>query len=178
MSAFELNKFAGGFLAAALLACVVTAAGEFAYPDPEPVESPSFAAAPPPAGPGEEAAPAEAPLAERLAAADPARGGREAKKCAACHAFEAGAPGRLGPALYGIVGRAVGAEAGFRYSGAMAGRGGAWDYEALDAFLAAPKEWLPGTKMVFPGIADAQARADVVLWLRGLAEAPAPLPEP
>lgn len=179
MSAFELNKFAGGFLSAALLAAVVTVVGELVYPEPGPVDVHApVAASPAETMPATEGGTPPAPLEVRLAGGDADRGKREARKCAACHTFGADEAGRLGPALYGIVDRALAAEEGFRYSGAMTGKGGSWNYGALDGFLAAPRAWLPGTTMMFPGIPDADLRADVILWLRSLADVPAPLPEP
>ena len=74
-----------------------------------------------------------------------------------------------------MVGRDI-ASLDFAYSNALAGKEGAWDYQTLDDFLAEPREWAPGTKMVFPGIRKPEERADVILYLRSLSNEPAPLP--
>ena len=111
-----------------------------------------------------------------LAQANADAGANAAKKCAACHSFEEGGPAKIGPPLWDVVGRDIAAVEDFAYSDALAGKEGAWDYQALDAFLAQPREWAPGTKMAFAGLKKPEERADVVLYLRSLSNDPAPLP--
>ncbi|MEM8950656.1 MAG: cytochrome c family protein, partial [Pseudomonadota bacterium] len=117
------------------------------------------------------------PLPVLLASADLGGGESGAKKCVACHSFEEGGADKIGPNLYAIVGRDIGASSGFAYSDALGGMGGVWDYEALDGFLANPKGWAPGTKMAYAGMRSAEDRADLILYLRSLAADPLPLPE-
>lgn len=128
---------------------------------------------------GEAAAPVEEkPVALLLASADVAAGEKAAKKCAACHSFDKGGPNRVGPALYGVLGRDIAAHEGFTYSGALEEKPGAWDYEALNGFLKSPKDWAKGTKMAFSGLEKEDERAGIILYLRSLADAPAELPPP
>jgi cytochrome c len=90
------------------------------------------------------------------------------KRCAACHQVGEGAKNRVGPHLNGIVGQAAGAVEGFRYSKALeerAGEGLVWDAEALKAFLADPRGYLPRTKMAFPGLRSDEDLAAVVAYL-------------
>jgi cytochrome c len=111
-----------------------------------------------------------------LAHADLDSGAKDARKCGACHSFEEGGPAKIGPPLWGVVGRKIASVEGFAYSDALAEKEGAWDYQNLDAFLAQPREWAPGTKMAFAGLKKPDERADVILYLRSLSNEPAPLP--
>ncbi len=117
----------------------------------------------------EEAAAPAAPGID-LAMADVAAGQKLFKKCGICHTVAAGGPNRIGPNLFGIVGRAVGGHAGFGYSGAMAGLGGTWTVEMLNGFLAKPKEFLPDTKMKFSGLKKVEDRANLIAYLATLAD--------
>ncbi len=178
MSAFELNKFVGGFLAAALLACVLAILGEFVYPEPVAPGLPMVASKEPmPTTTGEATATVITnSLAMRLAAADPVNGELQAKKCAVCHTFSLGKNARLGPTLRAVIGREVGTVGGFRYSEAMSKHEGNWTYANLDGFLTSPAKWVPGTKMAFTGLLDESTRADIIVWLRTLSDNPEPLP--
>ena len=84
------------------------------------------------------------------------KGEAAAKKCAACHTFGKGEPNRVGPNLYGVVGRERGSHAGFNYSAAMKGKPGKWTIEELNTFLQNPKGFIPGTSMSFAGRAARQ----------------------
>ena len=111
-----------------------------------------------------------------LAQADLDAGAKDARKCGACHSFEEGGPAKIGPPLWDVVGRDIAAVEDFAYSDVLAGKEGTWDYQALDAFLAQPREWAPGTKMAFAGLKKPEERADIILYLRSLSNEPAPLP--
>lgn len=98
-----------------------------------------------------------------------ARGEKVFAKCKACHAVGEGAKNKIGPHLNGVLGRRAGSVEGFRYSKAMAARGEeglAWTPETLDAFLAAPKKFIPGTRMSFAGLAEPGDRAALITYLR------------
>ena len=124
----------------------------------------------------ETAAPDAQDLAVLLAAASPESGAKVFKKCKACHTTKSGGANKVGPNLWDVVGRSKAGVPGFAYSTALKKLGGAWGYEDLDAFLAKPKKYAPGTKMSFAGIKKAQGRAAVIAYLRSLAETPKPLP--
>ena len=123
-------------------------------------------------------APAPAPSAAAAPAAtagagDPAKGETFAARCKACHTFEKGGPNRVGPHLFGVVGRPIASVAEFAYSDAMKtfGEGGkVWDDATLDAYLADPKGTVPGNKMAFPGVKSEADRANVIAYLKTLAE--------
>lgn len=161
---------------AAVPVAAVPAAAPAPVAAPAPAAPPAPAAAPAPAAvaPAAEAparpAPAAAPAT--VAAGDSAAGKALSARCATCHSLAEGGPNRVGPALFGIVGRPVASHESFAYSAAMrrkAGGGQArWDEAALDAFLAEPKKAVPGTAMSFPGLPDARQRADLIAWLKSL----------
>lgn len=91
------------------------------------------------------------------------RGARAAAPCAACHDL-AGTAIKIGPPLRGVGGRTAGAVRGYAYSPVMADSGVVWGQRTLDLFLAAPQSFLPGTRMLSPGVDDTQ-RADLVFFL-------------
>ncbi|MES2961938.1 MAG: cytochrome c family protein [Pseudomonadota bacterium] len=103
-------------------------------------------------------------LATMMKTADVDRGTKIFKKCATCHTVGKGEAGKVGPNLFGIVGRKRAATA-FSYSDAMKTKGGAWDAESINTFVTKPKDFVPGTKMAFPGLKKPQDRADVILFL-------------
>lgn len=134
------------------------------------------------AAPAREAAkPAEDPnieVAALVAKADPAKGESDAAICKACHAFEKGAPSPVGPNLYGVLGRKIASVEGFNYTPAMKAHAEeTWDYAHVDRLIHKPADFAPGTMMAFPGLPDANQRAEVIAFLRTKADSPYPLPE-
>jgi cytochrome c len=117
-------------------------------------------------------------LLARIAAADPAGGQALAARCSGCHRFGLGVAPLIGPNLFDIVGNPVGGAEGFGYSPAMRTlnlAGDVWSYAMLDAFLASPAIAVPGTRMGFAGVADANERAAIIAYLRTLSPDPRPI---
>jgi cytochrome c len=105
--------------------------------------------------------------ASSAVAADVEAGKTEFKKCALCHTTEA-EKNKIGPSLFGIVGRKSATLDNFNYSEAMKKFDHVWDEETLDKYLADPRGTVPGTKMIFPGIKDKTERDDVIAYLETL----------
>jgi cytochrome c len=112
-----------------------------------------------------------------LATAKPDSGAATFKVCTACHAGEKGGANKVGPALWGIVGRPKGSADGFNYSASLKGLGGDWTYDKLAGFINNPKAYAAGTKMVYGGIADPEKLADLLAYLGTLSDNPVPLPK-
>jgi cytochrome c len=178
-SSLEFNKIAGAVLLAGLVAMVCgLAADALVGTGGHEGGSETAATAPAPGGGTMAAAPAAIePVSALLAKADPAKGQQIAQKCAACHSFGKGEPAKVGPNLWGIVNNKHGHMPGYSYSQAIASIDKPWGYEELNHFIFNPRLYAPGTKMTFPGLPKVQERADVIAFLRTLADTPAPLPD-
>ena len=178
MDSFETNKIVGAvlFTLLALQALNIAAGAAFS---PRPPAKPGYEiAVAPPKGEAEKAAApaAEEPIEVALAKADPKHGEQDAKICQTCHTLGKGEPNKIGPNLWGVVGRSKGSEPGFGYSDGMKAKGGTWTVDDLNKFLTSPREFVPGTKMTFAGFPKESTRANVIAYLNTLSDSPKPLP--
>jgi cytochrome c len=185
MDSFELNKFLGALLGTCLVlqALHIASGAIFAQP---------VAAKPgyvievkqeQPAASGTQAAPAEAPIENLLASASVQEGEQTAKECELCHNLGKGQGAKIGPDLYGVVGRKVASEPGFGYSSALkdspvAKSGdGTWTFDKLNIWLTNPRADVAGTLMTFAGIDNEKQRANVIAYLNSNSDHPLPLPK-
>jgi cytochrome c len=98
------------------------------------------------------------------AAADIEAGKVTFKKCALCHTNESGR-NKVGPSLFGIVGRKSASLTSYNYSDAMKNFNHTWTAGTLDTYLTDPQAMVPGTKMIFPGIKDKTERENLIAYL-------------
>lgn len=101
-------------------------------------------------------------------AADAKNGATVFNRCIICHSNAKGAPAKIGPNLFGVVGRKAGTAPGFNCSAAMKGSGIVWTDDKLKAYLAHPAQVVPGTRMTFAGISNPRDLDDVVAYLNTL----------
>jgi cytochrome c len=183
---FEFAKIAGGVLCALLVIVGYRTAVEisrmsrphqppgYTLPMPEAASAPGHGVAPAdgkPAPADAKGAPAgfdAAAVAAASASANAQAGATIFKKTQACHSGEKDGPNKVGPDLWGVVGRPKASHAGFNYSDAMKAKGGNWTPEDLAGFLHNPKQFVPGTKMLFPGVPDAGDLGDLLAYLNTL----------
>lgn len=181
MDSFEVNKIAGAVLFCILVILGLNNLGNILIKPKKLAENAYHIDVPDAPEPGKgaktpAAAEPDKPVALLLASADVKKGEASFKKCATCHTPEKGGANKVGPNLFDIVGSNKARTAGFAYSSGMQGKGGAWTYDEIYAFIKDPKAFVPGTKMSFAGIKKSEERADIIAYLRGLSDAPKPLP--
>ena len=115
-------------------------------------------------------------ISSLMAMGDLTHGEKVFKKCAACHSIVKGGKNNIGPALYNVVGRKVGAVSDYKYSKALSAYEKEWTFEELNGYLIKPAKWIKGTKMAFAGLRKEKDRASVILYLNQNSDNPLPLP--
>ena len=110
-----------------------------------------------------------------FASANATDGAKIFKKCAACHTIKQGGGNKIGPSLWGVLGRKAGSLSDYKYSKAMVSHEKTWSFEEMNGFLIKPKDWIKGTKMSFAGLKSAKERAAVILYMNENTENSLPL---
>lgn len=182
MNTMLLTKVSGAVLMTAIVASVISYAGHILVPEGGHGSGHGgghAATAGHEAGGTGEAAEThkDPPVARLLASADLERGKKLARRCVQCHTLNKGGDNKLGPNLYGVLGRERGSHEGFSYSSGMKSVGGKWTFGSLYAFLRKPNGVVKGTKMTFK-MPKPEDRANLLLFLRTLADSPLALPVP
>ena len=96
--------------------------------------------------------------------------------CIRDSSIQAGGGNNIGPALYNVVGRKIGAIEDYKYSKALMNYEKSWSFEELNGFLIKPQKWIKGTKMAYAGLRKEKDRASVILYLNKYSDNPLPLP--
>ena len=118
----------------------------------------------------------EVDISSLLALGDVAHGEKVFKKCSACHVVNKGGENKIGPALYGVLGRKVAAIESYKYSSAMSAYDKEWTFEEMNGYLRKPQKHIKGTKMAFAVLRKDKDRASVILYLNQYSDNPLPLP--
>ena len=177
MDSFEINKILGAILGTCLVLLAVHIASGAIFTPPK-LEKPGFVIEVKEEQPAKGAEKAkETPIADLLASASPQAGEQAAKVCLTCHNMAKGSGPKVGPDLFGVVGRAVASVPGFNYSAALKAKGGTWTFENLSPWIENPRKDVPGTLMTFGGIPSEKQRADIIAYLNAKSDKPQPLPK-
>jgi cytochrome c len=178
MNSFELNKVLGAVLGTCLVLVAMHIASGAIFTPSVPAK-PGYEIEVKAEGPAEgaKAAPAEVPIETLLATASTQAGQSSSKVCLTCHNMGKGQGAKVGPDLYGVVGRPVASETGFNYSAPLKALGGKWTFDSLNKWLTNPRGDVPGTLMTFGGIPSEKQRADVIDYLNSNSDSPVPLPK-
>ena len=180
MDSFELNKIIAAVLMVALIVIGIGKLSDVIFHVEKP-EVPGYAVdvaqtAVTKAKANSEMTKEKIDMAALMALGDLATGEKVFKKCAACHSIVKGGKNNIGPALYNVVGRKVGAVSDYKYSKALSGYDKEWNFEELNGYLIKPAKWIKGTKMAFAGLRKEKDRASVILYLNKNSDKPLPLP--
>jgi cytochrome c len=180
MNSFEINKIVGALLGTCLFLLAVHIASGALFEQVPPAK-PGYEVAvnkeQPAAPTGAPAAAAKEPIENLLASASSEHGATIAKQCELCHNVGKGQGNKVGPDLFGVVGRPVASVAGFNYSAPLKAKGGTWTFDALNTWLTDPRADVPGTLMTFAGLPNEKQRADVIAYLNSNSDKPLPLPK-
>ncbi len=111
-----------------------------------------------------------------LALGDIDHGKKVFKQCAACHSISKGGGNKIGPVLWGVIGRKVGSISDYKYSKGMSELNKNWDFQEINSFLIKPKNYIKGTKMAYAGLKKEKDRASIIIFLNEQGDSPMPLP--
>jgi len=180
MDSFELNKIIAAILLVALLVIGIGKLSDIIFYVEKP-EKPGYAveveqAVVTAAKSGTDTKENMIDITALMAKGDLTTGEKVFKKCAACHSIVKGGKNNIGPALYNVVNRQVGAVNDYKYSKALSEYGKKWTFEELNGYLIRPAKWIKGTKMAFAGLRKEKDRASVILYLNQNSDNPLPLP--
>ena len=115
-------------------------------------------------------------IASLLAMGDITHGEKQFKKCKACHSIKQGGGNKIGPKLWNVMFRQVGAVNDYKYSKALSSYNKEWNWEEMNGFLIKPAKWIPNNKMGFAGLKSEKDRASVILYLNQNSDNPQQLP--
>ena len=181
MDSFEINKIVASILLIALLFIGIGKISDLVFKVDKP-DTPGYKVDIPENGLAKQVSDTkeneveEIDISALLAQGTVEHGEKVFKKCSACHVVEKGGANKIGPALYGVLGRKVAALDNYKYSSAMAAYEKEWTFEEMNGYLKKPQSYIKGTKMAFAGLRKEKDRASVILYLNQNSDSPLPLP--
>ena len=181
MDSFEWNKIIGAVLGTAILIFVIRLVAEGVYEPEKPAKAGYTVEGVVETTGGGTAAPVEEVVPDWgtvLAKADAGAVKTVSARCEQCHDVSSAKTTKIGPPLWGVVGRARASVAGYSYSSGMMSDHAPWTYTSLFKYLKSPATIVPGTKMSFAGLPHADDRIDLIAFLRTQSDSPAEIPAP
>ena len=175
MNSFEIQKIISAILITVLVVFGIGKISDFIF-DKDEDSVVAYKVDPPESDIVKNEAEASLDLKAMFALADLAHGEKVFKKCAACHSINQGGGNKIGPKLWNVMFRSVGAVEDYKYSKALISYKKEWNWEEMNGFLIKPSSWIKGNKMGFAGLKDEKDRASVILYLNQNSENPKPLP--
>ncbi len=174
MNSFEINKIFAAIVVTIIIVVGINKVSDFIF-DVENENVAAYKVEAPEGSIVQAKSEATIDLSSFLASGNVEHGEKVFKKCAACHSIADGGGNKIGPALWGVLGRKIGSFPDYKYSKAMAAYGKSWSFEEMNGFLIKPKDWIKGTKMSFAGLKNAKERAAVILYMNENTNNPLPL---
>ena len=175
MSSFEIQKIISAILITVLVVFGIGKISDFIF-DKDEDSVVAYKVDPPESDIVKNEAEASLDLKAMFALADLAHGEKVFKKCAACHSINQGGGNKIGPKLWNVMFRSVGAVEDYKYSKSLISYKKEWTWEEMNGFLIKPSSWIKGNKMGFAGLKDEKDRASVILYLNENSDNPKTLP--
>ena len=177
MNAFEINKIIAAIILAVLLFFSVGKLGDFIFYVEKPKE-PAYKVEAPvvKVASTQTASSGSIDIKALLASGTIVHGQKVFRKCSACHVFAKGGKNKIGPVLYGILGKQSASVSDYKYSKALIAHGKVWSFAEMNSFLIKHQAHIKGTKMAFAGLRSEKDRASVILFMNSKSDNPLPTP--
>ena len=177
MNAFEINKIIAAIILAVLLFFGVGKLGDFIFYVEKPKE-PAYTVEAPvvKVASAQTASSGSIDIKALLASGTIEHGQKVFRKCSACHVVAKGGKNKIGPVLYGVLGKQSASVSDYKYSKALIAHGKVWSFAEMNSFLIKPQAHIKGTKMAFAGLRSEKDRASVILFMNSKSDNPLPTP--
>ncbi len=172
MNGFEINKFVAAIILVVLLVFGVGKFTDLLFYVEKPAKPAYVVEAPVIKALGTSKGSGAVDLTKLLAMGTIEHGQKVFKKCSACHVVAKGGKNKIGPALYGVMGRKSASISDYKYSRALVAHAKEWSYEEMNAYLIKPQAHIKGTKMAFAGLKSEKDRASVMLYMNSMSDSP------
>ena len=171
MDSFEINKIIAAVLVVFVVVFGISKISNVIYHVEKPNKSAYLVEANTESSSGTKAI-ATVDISALLSMGDADHGKKVFKKCSACHVVAKGGKNKIGPVLYGVMGRKSGAISDYKYSKALIAHAKTWSYEEMNLYLIKPQAHIKGTKMAFAGLKSEKDRASVMLYMNSMSDKP------